>query len=188
MSAETDDTKAFRTALDGWRRFRIALRSGKLTYTFPDVRVFAAYARFFEERKTNSSGHKVGDASVGALICGFASILMFLGDVPLAGTFLIIVAIACAGSIPRFIREVKAKALIQEMGRDFLTWHAIVERGWVRYDTLPLMPGEALPTRKCPACESDIHVGEKACPICAALKDLHERFIAREANQASSKS
>lgn len=188
MTAETDDTIAFRTALDGWRRFRIALRSGKLTYAFPDGRVFAAYARFFEERKTNSSGHKVGDASVGALICGFASFLTFLGDVPLVGIFLIIVAIVWVWSIPRFIREVKAQALIAEMGRDFLTWHAIVERGWVRYDTLPLMPGEALPTRKCPTCESEIHMDDEACPICAALKDMHERFVAREANQASSKS
>jgi len=187
MSAETDDTKAFRAAIDGWRRFRIAIRSGKLTYTFPDGRVFAAYARFFEERTENGAHDNAVMAGIASCVSAFVALLVF-DQSPGFGILFIIGAIVCAGSIPHFIRRVKAKSLIMEMGRDFLTWHAIVERGWVRYDTLPLMPGEVLPTRKCTACESEIHIEEEACPICAALKDMHERFVAREANQASSKS
>ncbi len=186
MSADTDDTKAFRTALDGWRRFRIALRAGKLTYIFPDVRVFEAYATFFRKNKMMTS-NKVGFAGITVGVCGFMALASFSQNAPGDGILFAIGAIACAGFIPRFIREVKAEALIVEMGRDFLTWHAIVERGWVRYDTLPLMPGEALPTRKCPTCESEIHMNEEACPICAALKDMHERFVARAVNQATSK-
>lgn len=188
MSAEADDTKAFRTALDGWRRFRIALRSGKLTYTFPDTRVYGAYAPFFEKSAKNVIPDDAILLGMASGISGFMALVLFLNEAPGYGILFAIGAIACAGFIPRLIREVKAKALIREMGRDFLTWHAIVERGWVRYDTLPLMPGEALPTRKCPTCGSEIHMEEEACPICAALKGLHERFVAREANQASSKS
>lgn len=183
---DTDDTKAFRTALDGWRRFRIALRSGKLIYAFPDLRVYEAYATFFKKKNiTCDDAALLGTVTV---VSVFIASVSFFNEAPGYGILFTIGALVCAWFIPRFIREVKATALIVEMGRDFLTWHAIVERGWVRYDTLPPMPGEALPTRKCPTCESDIHVKEEACPICASLKDLHERFVEREANQASSKS